>query len=102
MKSENESSHSLYAIKKNSSDAERPCKDYHLLSHFKAHQEESDSTDPAAESMTRKETGNEVVAKQPRWVLPILKEFSLLYLHIGPSEKCGSYPNSLRVDSERL
>lgn len=102
MKSENESSHSLYSIKKNSSHGERPCKDYHLLSHFKTHQKESDSMDPGTKSMTRKETGNEVVAKQPRWVLPILKEFSLSYLHIGPSGKCGSYPNGLRDDSERL
>ena len=91
MKSQNESSHSLYSIKKNSSHGERPCQDYHLLSHFKAHQEESDSMDPATKSMKRKETGNAVVAKQPRQVLPVLKEFSSSYLHIGPSEKCGSY-----------
>ena len=78
-------------MKKNSSRGERPCKDYHLLSHFKAHQEESDSMDPATKSMKRKETGNAAVAKQPRRVLRVLKEVSSFYLHIGPSEKYGSY-----------
>lgn len=70
----------------------------HLLSHFKAHQEESDSMDPATKSMKRKDTGNAVVAKQPRRVLRVLKEVSSFYLHIGPSEKYGSYLTVLRDD----
>ena len=87
MISEIASSHSLYSIKKNSSHAERPCKDYHLLSHFKAHQEESDSKDPAAKSMTRKETGNEVGLQSSPGGYFLFSKSSLYYICILGHQK---------------
>lgn len=44
---------------------------------------------PSHQIHEESDTGNAVVAKQPRRVLRVLKEVSSFYLHIGPSENMG-------------